>query len=399
MKRIVCVLLCAAACLGLLSGCMGTLSQAGTYHYQRPHVTRDEEMLEQLDTIDNADDLREAVFGIIRAGIESDVLLVGDYPGDLDADLDAVAREATESYPFGVYVVSSILYKPVSVLSYTEVTVTVQYKRTETEMSSITPVTDISDFARRMEYFFSAFNQDKAFEMDGFYDSDELFLQRLERAWLQEAHNAIDLESLSYTFYPDDQAARIIVIEAEYLSSTVQLKQKSQEITDQAALLVEPLSFDSDAARAAWIVSYLQQVSYDSEAMHAVLETDGKQPKTATYTAYGALMEGRAAQSGLALAAQVLAEQMGLNSQMVAGRYQGVLHYWLYVNLDGTWWHFDPTVAHVDGLLVQDRAAEPSETSAPTPPQGENVDITPYLFDGEQAAQRYLWNADLYPLG
>ena len=70
-------------------------------------------------------------------------------------------------------------------------------------------------------------------------------------------------------------------------------------------------------------------------------------------TAYSALMENRADSEGLALAFQLLCQQLKLDCSLVPGSLDGQPHYWNVVALeDGVYRHLDPSRS--EGLFFTD---------------------------------------------
>lgn len=81
----------------------------------------------------------------------------------------------------------------------------------------------------------------------------------------------------------------------------------------------------------------LERCGYDREA--AAQETIGG----SAFTAYGALVEGKAVCQGYTLAMGLLLKLSGVESQVVYGRGRGEAHTWNLVKLDTGWYHLDVT--------------------------------------------------------
>ncbi len=61
------------------------------------------------------------------------------------------------------------------------------------------------------------------------------------------------------------------------------------------------------------------------------------------FTAYGALVEGEAVCEGYAKSMQLLLTRVGIPCSMIRGEAEGILHMWNVVELNGDWYHLDPT--------------------------------------------------------
>lgn len=68
------------------------------------------------------------------------------------------------------------------------------------------------------------------------------------------------------------------------------------------------------------------------------------------HTAAGALVIGKAVCEGYSRAVQLLASYSGLDCQLVNGEGNGAAHMWNAIQIDGSWYHFDPT--WIDGDLL-----------------------------------------------
>lgn len=69
------------------------------------------------------------------------------------------------------------------------------------------------------------------------------------------------------------------------------------------------------------------------------------------YTAYGALVEGKAVCDGYARAMQLLCQYADLNCLLVDGMADGDYHRWNLILIDGDWYHLDITWCDADTML------------------------------------------------
>lgn len=328
-----------------------------------------------------------AITSMVRAAVDVDTLRIFDYQGDLDADLESITNELTTVYPFGVYAVSSIVFKQVSILSRTELSVSVQYSRTPQEITAVLETPTVDDLALRIGEAFSGFSTRKAFYLNNVYVVDPEAL--VEKCWLQNPTEAVGLKSYSMISYPQTGVSRILELSVEYLDTASTLQKQRQATRDAVTSICSEFSGDSDRDRLNFIYSYLKNnVTYDTEAARVVSETGGRQAKTSLYTAYGALVENRAAQSGIVLAAKALCDGLGLNSTVVSGTFKKEPYVWVVVNTDEGQLFFDPTSQQV---------ANPPQTSEDPSKSGAPVETKyVYLFSRSDAFRRFLWDKVLY---
>lgn len=80
--------------------------------------------------------------------------------------------------------------------------------------------------------------------------------------------------------------------------------------------------------------------TYDQEALEHQEDWVGWWP---TFTAYGALVEGKAVCEGYARSVELLLSYADMSSALVRGDSEGQRHMWNVVKVEGNWYHLDPT--------------------------------------------------------
>lgn len=147
---------------------------------------------------------------------------------------------------------------------------------------------------------------------------------------------------------------------------TKQLKKISQEIlnSDGAGLFS---AYDLELRIHDWLC---ENVSYCSEA----IDQPARYPFA--YTAYGALVEGKAVCEGYSRAAQLLLNYFGVPCALISGADDaGMGHMWNLVNIGGSWYHMDVTWDDIgdkcchhffnlsDSVITRDRTVAPQFTA------------------------------------
>ncbi len=72
-------------------------------------------------------------------------------------------------------------------------------------------------------------------------------------------------------------------------------------------------------------------------------DADGSYSDTTYFTAYGALVNGKAVCEGYSKAFYLLCKEVGIESLFVIGEADGIGHMWNMVKCDGKWYHIDLT--------------------------------------------------------
>lgn len=121
------------------------------------------------------------------------------------------------------------------------------------------------------------------------------------------------------------------------------LQKKLDSVTD--TILSKVSSADSELEREIKLFNALaDRCTYDDAAF-----ADKQQTNWQPYTAYGALVTGKAVCDGYSRAMQLLCSKAGLQSRLVNGNSKGASHIWNLISIDGKWYHFDAT--WMDGSL------------------------------------------------
>lgn len=371
-----------AALLCLVLVLPGGCRSSGEYYVEKEHAGQlDGQAGLSSNAIGNYYTLQTSLQNMIRSGRMSDKIRMSGYQGDLDEDLEEIREYFTTVYPLGVYAVQGIGYDKSRVLSETEISVTVQYRRTAEEIRSVVEIAGTAEFERYMTECFRGFEEHKVFSFNWFTDSDEQFMQRIMKSWMAAAEYAVGLRDISFTFYPEQGYRRIVEVEIKYLDDAQQLLRQVQEVR-AAVLEAQPQMPQVTGERerleevGAWLAA---SVVLDEEATRVVRETEGLQKKTSVYTAYGAMVEGTAAQTGIVLAAEALCRQLGFQCQAVIGQMDGSVYWWLAVQTDEGWMHLDVLSQEMQMAAGQEQNVVPKR-----------------VFTHQEAESRFSWDEEVY---
>lgn len=127
--------------------------------------------------------------------------------------------------------------------------------------------------------------------------------------------------------------------------------------------------------------------TYDKEA-----SADSQQKSWQPYTAYGALVEGKAVCDGYARAMQLLCSGAGLPCRLVNGDSKGAAHIWNLICINGKWYHFDATwmdssIRNYDYFNVTDAIIKKDHTLSPV--DGDASDCNFPLPAAQSTADNY----------
>ena len=133
-----------------------------------------------------------------------------------------------------------------------------------------------------------------------------------------------------------------------YLSpeESAQNSQQLKQVIEGILANIDENSNDLDREIAAFN-ALSDRCAYDFDA-----EKD--ESKWRAYTAIGALLDGKAVCDGYARAMELLCSYVKIPCRIIYGTSKGDSHAWNLIDLDGNWYHFDPTWIDSSSIRVYD---------------------------------------------
>lgn len=313
-----------------LTGCSSLLEQEYTHitpHNAAPTAEGDPSILRA----DSYQELVNALIYFIGTGTEKGTVRLYMDGEDLDATLDAACLEVDQEDPLGAYAVEYITFSLSSVVTYSEATVNITYRRTKEQVASIVQATGTTAIRSELTSAMSAFKPECVLRIS-YFNEDEDFIQSLARqAYYNAPASAMGMPQLQVFLYPDSGQQRIVEILLSYPYEKSELERRKATLTqwlDELAGSLTGISNDSrclDAARA-----IRTSGTYDPEGGSSVCAL---------------LEEGRANCEGFALAMAALYQQLGIPYRVVEGTLNGEPYFWNMVQTNSGWRHLDLTAS------------------------------------------------------
>ena len=330
--------------LSLLCGCD---RNTGEYYTETAHSEKQAGLPVEGESsgINGYYTLKGAILNMVSMGIREDVFRVGSYSGDLEADLKVIIQEITTAEPIGIYGVSSITVDQTRVLTYRELAVAVQYKRTASELRSIVEIRSAYDLQSRVSTMLQNFGNVRILQVSNGSALKKDIQQEIYTAWMNCGADAPHFDYVAADFYPEGEDRAILEVRPQYIDELEGHQARVEQIKLRAAEIADGLQNGAEEKdRLTEIALWLQEnVYYDQSAQRVVNETGGEQRKGASYTAYGALIDGDAAQSGFVLAASALLDQLSIEHEVVTGTVGEDIYSWILLTVDGQETVFDVT--------------------------------------------------------
>ena len=322
--RLFAVLLAAA----VLSGCSKLYARdvyEETRHIERPYGAADPSDLEAS----NESELKTAILSLIRSGSTAGVIKLTNYQGEAMRDiLNAVADISNE--PLGRY---AVYYFPTpevtNVSGGYHASISIIYRRPVEEIKKLVQASGREGIKSLIEDAMREFKPTLTVEMT-YYDGVEYAPDSLVReAYYENPGYALGYPGVNVVLYPEeDKLGRIIEVNFTYDESAETLSERAVEVAAAADELLDGMSDG---------LSPEMQVAYLYEALSERTEFDDED----SATVYGALIEGRAAGEGFALAYKLLCDNADIPCKIITGTRGTNEHVWNLVEINGLWYHTD----------------------------------------------------------
>lgn len=350
IKLLACTVVCA-----MLFGC----SVKGEIYEKTPHTESPQgQVPDGLIVVNTYQEISNQLKQIVATATTNAKLAVVDYLGDIDFDLREIINTITQVDAVGSFAVSSIVYEQAKALGYQQVSFSIQYKRTEQEIKSVITALSVSDFENKLAEMFQNFETGRIIKY-AFNGDEAQLMEYIYKQYYANPAWAMGLKSVTISPLKDIAGPQIIEISTDYLWEKDELQAKGKAVSDAIAQVCAPFTqLDTDGKVAAVNAYIAEHMAIDQDATYVVNETGNTQPKTDAHTAYGALIEGKATQGGIALAAKGMLDYLGVESVVVVGTKEGVPYIWLMVKTGNVWYHYDPTAQgeyRVPSVLVAEK--------------------------------------------
>ena len=328
MKRLIPVVL---ALMLALCGCAALLDRE--YLVIEPHVEKKSPEFDPADlTVNSRESLKSAFLLLVQNHIESSVIRVANYSGEIDRDLPEVRIEVSEEEPIGAFAINYMSYSVSRVLTQYTVTVNISYRYTAEQISAIKPVSYVSGLSEELLDILRSRKPSLTVEMS-YYDPQLHDVEKLlSSQYYQNPQLAMGMPEISIKTYPETGLRRIIDVEFAFPDTDSELL--SQERMSEVAMLdiVSRLPYDIlPPAKSLLLHDYLS----------GHIEPYAGDADNRPSTLYDASVARLADSEGYALAYKRACDMAGIECRILAGHKNGDAYFWNVVLLGGNWYHAD----------------------------------------------------------
>lgn len=219
MKRIRCaVLLCAAVCVLLLSGCDSLLHRSYSSVSAHTQFTNSGTSSDSLRA-EAYPDLVSAILHLVSEGTATGVIKLDHYTGVPGTDLENACLEVTQEDPLGAYAVDYIKYDLERVLtSYYEARVEITYRRTPQQIDSIVSVTSSNAIQDELTQALMQQRTEVILKVDYFDESETAatIRQLAQTIYRDLAQTEEGMPEIQVNLYPDSGQQRVVEILMTY---------------------------------------------------------------------------------------------------------------------------------------------------------------------------------------
>ena len=323
-------LLALALCCALaLTGCSALLDRP--YTVVEPHAEQPAAGDGTSIQVSTYSELVNAVLFFVSQGTEEGLLQLVDYSGEVEADLNRACLEVARDDPLGAYAVDFIKNSCTRVLTTYEAVISISYRRTREQLSSLVNVTGASAIREEVGAALADYRSEVVLRV-AYFTADAVAITRLVRqAYYDAPDAALGMPECTVALYPDTGSQRIVEILLTYPEEADVLRRRRDELRGAVEELLLPLRTgqQSPSVRRATLFALAgEQLRY----------APGGGP-----TAWDALLGDGADSEGMALAFQLLSRELSVGSALVEGTLDGAPHFWNQLTDDGGTHYVDLT--------------------------------------------------------
>ena len=344
-RMIYSLILCAAV---FCAGCTAILEGETRFEALHVAVTGERQPEERIE-VSGYDDLKAVILGYVIEHETIGMMVVHGYDGgDVQADVERAIYEITRYDPRAVYAVADIDGTVTRIVSYFEIDVSIEYKRTKEQMDSIVAVLTPRSLRAELLSIMSEYREEAVFLMTLQVSEDDM-AGFIKETYYQNPRSIAMLPVTVMTTFTTGGNERVIELRFRNTDREADvLRQYGASLAGSIRLNARLAEGENDAEILLSLVeNIIGACSYD-EASARTINEHGVQNLSAT--AYHALVIGSAVGEGFAMAFKALCDELDLRCIVVLGYLKGMVHAWNIVSLNGENYHVDVAMCAQNGV-------------------------------------------------
>ena len=296
----------------------------------------------------NFEELKLVILDIVEKFEDYGRILIYSYDGDIHQDVRQVIYEILNNHPIGAFAVNDIVGEVSTIVTHFEVEINIEFNRSEQQMESIVMVDAVYQLEEYILHAMRAYEDELIIRTS----MQEVTLESLEQliweTYFNNPRHIIMMPSVGITVYPESGTDKIFEIHFGHMQPSVILGRRTITLIGSVVHNADAAVGESDAETLLTLVDMLIRASDFDEGTARIISEHGLQNPLAT--AFGALINGSAIGEGFAMAFKALCDELGIWNQVVLGEFDGMIHAWNIVYLNGNYYHIDVAMAAVYGI-------------------------------------------------
>jgi len=327
-------------CVNLLEGEKESISEHVTEPYVRPSI-------EQI-AVSGYDEFFLTLLGLILDHETENQLIYHPLDGeDVQAEIQRACYVILNEHPIGAYAVADITVNAIRLVTYFEVDIVIEYKRTHEQLDSIITIST-ERYMRTQLLNIMSEHREEAIIRSNLRLSDEEITEFVRETYYQNPRRVVMLPFVTVETFPEEGVDRIYEVKFSYTESPSMLQQYSDQLLLYVRRNAANAVGETDAEILLFLVENLIASATFDEGTARTIHTHGA-PNLAA-TAFGALVGGSAVGEGFAMAFKALCDELGFDNRVVLGYFDGRIHAWNIVSLEDNFYHIDVAMSAVNGL-------------------------------------------------
>jgi len=329
-----------AACANLLEGSSETISPHISAPYERQPI-------EQI-TISDLEEFEELLLELIMAQEPVTTFQYNSFDSDdLQAEMRQISQELMESLPVVIYSVANITTTVSRFVTYYEVNIEIEFKRTLEQVESIVTTSTQRYMMTQLLEIMSRYEEEAIILTNLQLTRDEI-IEMIVNIYYQNPRRIIMLPFVTVEIFPEEGTDRIYEIRFGYTESPEMLRLLSRNLDLYVRQNAEHAVGETDAEILLSLVELLMAGAVFDEGTARTISMHG--PQNFAATAFGALVRGSAVGEGFAMAFKALCDELRFDCRIVLGYIDDKVHAWNLILLEGHYYHIDVAMCSVEGL-------------------------------------------------
>ena len=348
-RKLSCLVLAAVFAAALLasSGCEALLEDERLIESKHLVTQNVKPPVEQTE-VSNYDELKAALLDLVMQHVDSGQILYNSFDDDIQDEIERACAELNENDPVCAYAVNDITALSTKIVSYFEIEISIEYKRTKQQVDSRVAVSNTRYLKSELLSVMSEYRDELLIEtsLRGLTADD--IIGYVTEIYYDSPRSIVMMPVTAVEIYPDEGLDKIYEVRFAYSQQPDFLTRYGESLSGAVRKCAAVAGGDNDGEILLSLAEILIGACvYDAGTAHVISE-HGTQNLSAT--AYGSLVLGSAVGEGFAMAYKALCEELGYDCTVITGYLGGMVHAWNIVLLYGDYYHIDVSMCAENGI-------------------------------------------------